>query len=221
MGVGLVKATGSSTDDQACFGTRGWCASHARPGTQTRLKVKRTSPGAPGDTPSRNFHTDFWSSAGKRRNSSKVNTTSSAVKGCPSDHCTPWRSVKTSVRPSSRHSHAVASHGTHSPLTELKMASGSYTPAADGHRQPAMSGLKLRIHVACDCDAVRVSTPGGGSACGARHAATPSAASISSDLIAPAPACTRARSPPSSTGGTPCSRRAGRWGKGRCRPPRR
>jgi len=43
---------------------------------------------------------------------SKVQTTSRAVKGLPSCHLTPWRSLKRSTVPASSHAHSVARSGT-------------------------------------------------------------------------------------------------------------
>src|SRR5258708_31393989 len=43
---------------------------------------------------------------------SQVHLTSLAVKGCPSCHLTPWRSLKVSAVLSSSHDHSVARSGT-------------------------------------------------------------------------------------------------------------
>src|SRR5262245_54848195 len=55
------------------------------------------------------------------------NTTSSAVRGDPSENFTPWRSVKFALRPSGATVHAVASSGS-TPLFEaFSLTSRSYT----------------------------------------------------------------------------------------------
>jgi hypothetical protein len=56
----------------------------------------------------------------------KVNTTSAAVNGLPSDHFTPLRMVNVTVLLSLLHTQEVASHGEVLPLSRLSMnTSGS------------------------------------------------------------------------------------------------
>ena len=57
-------------------------------------------------------HDPFWSIARVSEN-----TTSSAVRGEPSENFTPWRRVNVAVRPSGATFHAVASSGS-TPLLE-------------------------------------------------------------------------------------------------------
>src|SRR6187200_2237160 len=65
-------------------------------------------------------HDPFWSIA---RVSEK--TTSSAVRGEPSENFTPWRSVKVALRPSGATVHDVASSGSTPLFEELSLTSRS------------------------------------------------------------------------------------------------
>jgi hypothetical protein len=124
-GSGLAKVTGSSTASQMCRGTMGWMAMSAMPGMNTRLKSNSTVRASGARTAARKPHTLRRSSAPCRRNSSKVKRTSSAEKGVPSDHETPSRKLKRSVRLSADQVSSVASQGTQASVMALKIINGS------------------------------------------------------------------------------------------------
>lgn len=96
--TGLVFAylTGSGTLAQTCFDTTGVCLHWVWYEGLVKVMTAVVAVGAvaPASGSSLVLRALYL------RSRSKVNATSSAVKGCPSDHFTPSRTVRVSERPS-------------------------------------------------------------------------------------------------------------------------
>src|SRR5205809_7842727 len=91
-------AAGSLNADQICWGTLAVCpAIWQKFGTADWLKVKATLSSPCWLTLWMTCQSDCRSASGCCFNSAKLNTTSAAVKGCPSVHFTPERMVNVSV----------------------------------------------------------------------------------------------------------------------------
>src|SRR3954471_6383245 len=102
-------------------------------------------------------HTAFRSSASCCFMYWKVNTTSAAVRGCPSVHFTPSRIVNVSVLLSFDHWYAEASHGLAAPLlSAFTKTSGSYTVPTERNWTAGLNGLNPQVHSPpCSLEIVR------------------------------------------------------------------
>jgi hypothetical protein len=90
----VVEGGGLATPFHLCSDTIGSCPIETSPGVKARLNANSTVAGSTALTSDRKSQILTRSSAGKRRSRSKVNTTSRAVKGAPSDQVTPGRRAK-------------------------------------------------------------------------------------------------------------------------------